>query len=122
MQLRLDPSSRAPLSAQVRDALAARIERGSLAPGERVPPVRELAATLSLAPNTVAKAYRELTAAGLLIGRGRSGTFVAERLPARPSDVKTRLAEAADAYARRARQLGASDAEAVRALRNALGS
>jgi len=121
MQLRLDPSSRAPLSAQLRDALATRIERGRLAPGERLPPVRDLAAELSLATNTVARAYRELEAAGLVVGRGRHGTFVTERLPASASAAEARLAEAAEAYVRRTCQLGAGREDAVRAVRRALG-
>jgi DNA-binding transcriptional regulator YhcF (GntR family) len=119
VEVRFDPSSRVPLSAQLRDAVAERIERGRLSPGERMPPVRELATELSLAPNTVARAYRELEAAGLLEGRGRHGTFVTERLP-RPADAETRLAEAADAFVRRAGQLGAGRAAAERAVRAAL--
>jgi DNA-binding transcriptional regulator YhcF (GntR family) len=119
VEVRLDPSSRVPLSAQLRDAVAERIERGRLVPGERVPPVRELATELSLAANTVARAYRELEAAGLLEGRGRHGTFVTERLP-RPTDVEVRLADAADAFVRRARQLGAGRSAAERAVRAAI--
>jgi DNA-binding transcriptional regulator YhcF (GntR family) len=119
VEVRLDPSSRVPLSAQLRDAVAERIERGRLSPGERMPPVRELATELSLAPNTVARAYRELEAAGLLEGRGRHGTFVTERL-SRSADAEVRLAEAADAFVRRAGQLGAGRAAAERAVRAAL--
>lgn len=120
MDLRLDPSSRVPLSAQLREAIASRVARGRLLPGERLPPVRELAAELGLAANTVAKAYRELEAAGLLVGRGRQGTFVADRLPTRPSDAERRLAEAADAFVGRTRQLGFGRADALRAARRAL--
>ena len=83
--------------------------------------MRDLATELSLAPNTVARAYRELEAVGLVVGRGRAGTFVTERLPATPSGVEARLAEAADAYARRARQLGVTPEDAARAVRRALG-
>jgi DNA-binding transcriptional regulator YhcF (GntR family) len=117
VRIRLDPSSRVPLSAQLRDALAAGIERGRPGPGERVPPVRELALELGLAPNTVARAYRELERAGLLEGRGRRGTFVTDRLP---DPAEGRLADAAEAYARRARQLRVPDEEALRAVRGAL--
>ena len=120
MRFRLDPSSRVPLSAQLRDTLARRIERGRLAPGERLPTVRDLARELRLAPNTVARAYRELEAAQLIEGRGRNGTFVTERLPASPGAAEVRLAQAAEAYARRARQLGATPEDAARAARRAL--
>jgi GntR family transcriptional regulator len=102
---------------QLRDTIRARIERGTLLPGDRVPTVRALADDLGLAPNTVARAYRELESDGWLAGRGRAGTFVAERLPARPSDAEAALAAAADAYARRAAQLGFDREVAVRALK-----
>jgi DNA-binding transcriptional regulator YhcF (GntR family) len=120
MRIRLDPAAREPLSAQLHDALAARIRRGSLLPGERLPTVRDLARELDLAPNTVAKAYRELEAAGHLRTGGRLGTFVADRLPSVPSDADVALEHAADRYARRARQLGASDEDTVAAVRRAL--
>ncbi len=119
MRIRLDPSSRVPLSAQLRDALAGRIRDGRLGPGARVPPVRVLADELGIAPNTVARAYRELEAAGLLLGRGRHGTFVTERPPA-ADDRADALDRAAAAYAARARQLGADRASAVAAVRRAL--
>lgn len=120
MRIRLDPTSRTPPSAQLREAIARRIRSGVLGPGERVPPVRGLAAELGIAPNTVARAYRELEAAGLLEQRGRRGTFVTGRLPVTPDERAERLARAAEAYARRARQLGVRRADALEAVRRAL--
>jgi GntR family transcriptional regulator len=105
-----------PPFAQLRDGIRRQIERGTLLPGDRLPTVRACAQDLSLAPNTVARAYRELEDDGWLVGRGRAGTFVADRLPARPSDRETALAEAAEAYRRRAAQLGFSPKDARRAL------
>ena len=120
MEPTLDPTSRVPLSTQLRESLARDIEDGRLLPGERLPPVRELATSLGIAPNTVAKAYRELVGAGLLVGRGRRGTFVSDRLPIPLTDRERRLTEAAVAYARRSRQIGVSTDEAIRAVRRAL--
>lgn len=120
MRITIDPASRVPLSAQLRDALAAAIEHGRPGPGERLPPVRALALELGLAPNTVARAYRELERAGLLEGRGRHGTFVVDRLPARPSAAEELLADAAEAFARRIRQLGIPRGEALAAVSRAL--
>lgn len=102
---------------QLRDTIRERIERGTLLPGDRIPTVRALASDLGLAPNTVARAYRELESDGWLVGRGRAGTFVADRLPKRPSDAEAALAAAAETYARRAAQLGFGRAVAVRALK-----
>jgi len=119
MRLRIDRSSTVPPYAQVRDGMARLVERGTLAPGSRVPTVRSLADELGLVPNTVARAYRELEGAGLLVARGRSGTFVADRLPARPTDAERRLYDAARVFVTRARQLRVSDADAVRAIHRA---
>ena len=59
-----------------------RVTDQELQPGDRLPPVRTLAAELRLAPNTVAAAYRRLAERGVTIGRGRMGTFIADRPPA----------------------------------------
>jgi GntR family transcriptional regulator len=120
VRIRIDAAGRAPVYAQLRDGIAARIASGRLAPGERIPPVRELAAELRLAPNTVAKAYRELEASGHLVGRGRNGTFVAEDPPARTDDPQAALDDAARAFARRARQLRVPADRALDAARRAL--
>ena len=120
MRIRIDPSSREPASAQLAGAIGAAIERGTLGPGERLPPIRGLAIELGLAANTVAKAYRALEAEGVLEARGRHGSFVAERLPPRFPEADQRLAEAADAFVRRSRQLGFGAPRARRALELAL--
>jgi DNA-binding transcriptional regulator YhcF (GntR family) len=100
---------------QVREGLRRLVERGTLLPGDRVPTVRGLAADLGLAPNTIARAYRDLEHDGWLIGRGRAGTFVADEPPAGPDDPAEQLLEAAGRYLRRATQLG-FDARAARAM------
>jgi GntR family transcriptional regulator len=120
MRMRIDRGSGVPESEQLRRKVAGLIERGTLGPGERLPPVRALAEQLGLAVNTVAKTYRELEDAGLVVARGRLGTFVAETLPARPSAAESRLAEAAETYAGRARQLGFGRSEALEQARRAL--
>jgi DNA-binding transcriptional regulator YhcF (GntR family) len=115
VRIRLDERSPPPLS-----ALAERIQRGSLAPGSRLPTVRALAEDLDLAANTVAKAYRTLEDSGLIEGRGRQGTFVTDRLPKRVPDRERRLEDAADAFVRRGAQLGFGDEDMQRALNRAL--
>ncbi len=78
--------------------------------------MRSLAASLDLAPNTVARAYKELEALGVVETRGRAGTFVAGR------GVGSSLRAAASAYATTVRSLGLTDGEALDAVRRALGS
>lgn len=69
-----------------------------------------------MAVNTVARAYRELEATGLLETRGRFGTFVARVDPA-----DSAMATAAHTYAAAAKALGVSKAEALRYVESALG-
>jgi DNA-binding transcriptional regulator YhcF (GntR family) len=118
MRVRVDRSSASPASEQVARAIRERIERNVLRPGDRLPTVRGLAADLGVATNTVAKAYRFLEAEGLLVGRGRYGTFVAvDASPSRSTRARL-LGEAASEYLRTARALGASGPEAVAAVRS----
>jgi len=87
------------------------VRDGRLVPGSRLPTVRDLAVELGLAPNTVARAYRELETAGILETRGRQGTFVARRDP-----TDAAMAAAARVYADAARALGIGVDESRRYL------
>jgi DNA-binding transcriptional MocR family regulator len=73
-------------AAAVVDAVERAVADGAVAPGDRLPTVRQLASRLGISPTTVAAAYRRLADRGTVIGRGRLGTRVAGRppLPARP--------------------------------------
>ncbi|MFT4471789.1 GntR family transcriptional regulator [Arthrobacter sulfonylureivorans] len=77
-QIRVDLAAPTPPYEQIRSQVASLIAVGTLAAGQRLPPVRSLAADLGVAAGTVARAYKELEAAGLLISRRRHGTTVAE--------------------------------------------
>src|SRR5712671_6476635 len=68
---------RYPLGQQVVDEVRRRVQAGSLGPGERLPPVRGLATTLGVTPETVAGAYKRLVDEGYLRGEVGRGTFVA---------------------------------------------
>jgi DNA-binding transcriptional regulator YhcF (GntR family) len=115
VRLSVDPASGVPPFEQVREGIRAQVESGELAPGHRLPPVRALADSLGLATNTVARAYKELEALGVVETRGRAGTFVAGR------GVASAARAAATAYAASVRALGLSDEEALAAVRRALG-
>ena len=112
----VDPSSPVPPFEQVRDGLAAAVRTGVLVAGDRLPTVRKLAVEVGLASNTVARAYRELEAAGVVETRGRNGTFVA----AYGSDRAMEAALATATYAKRLRELGITVDEAVTLVRRAL--
>jgi DNA-binding transcriptional regulator YhcF (GntR family) len=128
---------------QLRRQLAGLIRGGVLAPGERLPPLRQLAGDLGLAVGTVARTYRELEVAGLVVSRRGGGTRVADPQPAGstaappggvrgPAPAAGRrwasadgggrdvLRRAAEEYVRRARQLGADRDETTEAVRRVL--
>ena len=108
--LTIDPRSAIPPFEQIRSQLAELISAGALQPGDRLPPVRQLAADLGLAVGTANRAYRELEAAGLVVTRRRTGTHIAETARPRNAAESTRmLNEAALAYVRAARTLGATN-------------
>ena len=117
--VRIDLGDPTPPYEQLRRQLALQVETGQLRPDERLPPVRQLARDLGLATGTVARAYRELEAAGLVSSRRGAGTRVRAGAP-QPAQARQRLDEAALAFARIARGLGMSDADARRALEIAL--
>lgn len=105
---------------QLRRQLADLVAAGVLRPGDRLPPLRQLAADLGLAVGTVARTYRELELAGLVVSRRGGGTRVADR-PAVPRLADTDvLAGHAAAFARQVRLLGIADDDAVAAVRRAL--
>lgn len=116
MTITVDQESSVPPYEQVRSQLARQINNGKLPVGAKLPTVRNLAAELGIAPNTVARAYRELEEAGLLDTRGRAGTFVG----ASGDQSRLKAAEAAAAYAETTDGLGLSRSEALAIVRAAL--
>lgn len=106
----LDPDSATPPFEQLRAQVAARAATGDLPAGTRLPPVRTLAADLGVAPGTVARAYKELEADGVVVTEGRRGTFVAA------AEAPADATEAAAEYAATARRLGLTLPEATRLL------
>jgi DNA-binding transcriptional regulator YhcF (GntR family) len=114
--IEVDTASPVPPYEQIRAQLAALIESGELAEGARLPAIRQLAGDLGLAPGTVARAYRELEAAGFVVSRVRHGTTVAARKPPSAAQRRDRLAEAASAYALAARALGLTREQAIAAF------
>jgi len=116
LAITVDAVSPLPPYEQVRLGIAEQIRSGVLAVGTRLPSVRGLAQGLDLAPNTVARAYRELEAAGLVETAGRRGTVVAVT----GDRVGAEAAGAAAAFAATVRRLGLSSAEALALAKAAL--
>ena len=75
----LDLHSGMPVYRQLIDQVRAGMASGTLAVGDQLPTVRQLAVDLAINPNTVLRAYRELELAGLLETQQGTGTFVTEK-------------------------------------------
>jgi DNA-binding transcriptional regulator YhcF (GntR family) len=113
IDLRIDGRGGDPPYEQIRTQIAQQVASGELAPGTKLPTVRSLADTLGIAPNTVARAYRELEHSGVVSTRGRNGTVV-------NGDGSDRAAkEAAVSYADAMRALGVRQDEALELVRRA---
>lgn len=78
MEYSLDTRSGVPFYRQIVQQVKLAIGGGGLRPGEQLPTVRQLAVDLSVNPNTVVRAYRELEYEGLIDTQQGSGTFVAD--------------------------------------------
>ena len=116
--IRLDDRSGVPFYRQIIDQVLLAIAKKRLSPGDRLPTVRSLAVDLSINPNTVAKAYRELEILGILSTQQGSGTFVAAREPEAPALERQRaLARLCDEFAATVTRQGFDLDEAIDALR-----
>ena len=98
MLIHVQPGDELPIYRQIVRQVLDAIAGGRLAPGERMPSHRELAAELVIAPLTVKKAYDELERDGLIETQRGRGTFVSERAvpPADPAENRERLRDAAE--------------------------
>ena len=76
IEFRLDPASGVPTYLQLVHQVEHALRLGYLKPGDQLPKVRDVVASLAINPNTVSKAYRELETKGLIVGRPGQGTFI----------------------------------------------
>lgn len=112
----VDPRCAVPPFEQLRIQLLEQVRSGELAPETRLPTVRKLASDLGVAPNTVARTYRELERAGLIETRGRHGTFVSPH----GDPVQQQAQKAAASFADEIRTLNLAPDEAIALVRAAL--
>ena len=109
-----------PIYEQVRDSLGQLILSGAIAPEEKLPSVRELAARLAINPNTIQRAYRELEARGLIYtvaGKGAFATADGTAVLRRKEELLAQLRKTAGEL----KLLGADCGELIAALRSAYG-
>src|SRR5438876_5922305 len=78
-EFQLDMASGVPVYRQIMDQVMGGIASGTLAPGDQLPTVRQLAVDLAVNPNTIVRAYRELEFRGMLDTQHGTGTFITQR-------------------------------------------
>ena len=112
MLIRIDPSSGESLFDQLAAGVRAEVGRGALRPGDRLPPARELAASLDINVHTVLRAYQELRDEGLVdLRRGRGATITDQAAP------PVELLAAVRSLTTEARRLGVAPATLVAMIR-----
>jgi GntR family transcriptional regulator len=116
MSIVIDTASAVPPYEQLRTQIATQVASGALPAGSKLATVRQMATDLGLAANTVARAYRELEADGVIATHGRRGTFVSSAVLSDAPDAVNGLAHE---YVAAARRLGLTSAEAIRLVEQA---
>jgi GntR family transcriptional regulator len=108
-----------PLYRQIVNQIRYMVASGVLEVGEELPPIRTLALQLKVTPNTIVKAYDELQAAGVVVKRHGSGTFVSDAGPSRLATRERRriIEERIDALLAEARHLNFSLDDLFNAIR-----
>ncbi len=116
LQILVDLTSGVPPYEQIRLQIGAHVAAGRLRADDRLPTIRALAADLGVAAGTVARAYRELEANGVVVTRRRSGTVVAAGTA--PAD--DTLQRAAATFVGTARAAGLDDEQTLELVRGVL--
>jgi GntR family transcriptional regulator len=109
-EVSIDRDAEVPMGVQLGWALCASIEEGNFKPGQRLPPLREMAETTGLNINTVRVVYQRLEQKGLIQSQQGSGTFVASTPP------RSELARIATDAAREAHETGVDPRDVAAAL------
>jgi GntR family transcriptional regulator len=109
VQFRLDPASGVPTYLQIVQQVEHALRLGYLKPGDQLPKVREVVASLAINPNTVLKAYRDLEHKGLASGRPGRGTFIDASLGEATLPVLTELRGSLRSWLARADAAGLDD-------------
>jgi GntR family transcriptional regulator len=112
---RLDAGSGVPIYRQLMHQVRQEVLLGRLRPGDQLPTVKEVVDAISVNPNTVTKAYRELEHEGVVRSRQGVGTFVADTSQTASMTAHPALLASAVRWVRRARDEGLS-AEEIQAL------
>lgn len=117
VEFRLELKSGVPVYRQLMDQVLIGVASGALLPGDQLPTVRQLAVDLSINPNTVVRAYKELEIRGFLTTQQGTGTFITSQ-PVKRDEVQRqeRLSRMVAEFVARAASDGYSIAEIAERL------
>ena len=110
--LHLDYRDARPIYAQILDGFRDQIRSGVLQPGDKMPSVRELATQLTINPNTIQRAYRELETSGYIASVPGKGSFVCN-LPGAAGKETTALLKTFDQTAEALLSMGITKEELI---------
>ena len=117
----IDLYSGVPVYRQLIDQARSGVASGSLTAGDQLPTVRQLAVDLSINPNTVMRAYRELELGGLLETQQGTGTFIAnKKLEKNSAERERELSQMVGEIAARAGAAGFTVEDLIDRLRDLL--
>lgn len=105
-----------PVYIQIAERLRNDIITGNYAPGEQIPPVRQLAVTAAVNPNTMQRALTELKNQGLICARDTSGCFVTEDVEILSDAKKNAAKELVSNFLRQAEYMSISKEELIRMI------
>ncbi|MFL5912498.1 MAG: GntR family transcriptional regulator [Gaiellaceae bacterium] len=115
IEFHLDGRSGVPAYLQLVQQVRQAVRLGILRPGDQLPTVKEVVTSLTINPNTVLHAYRQLDLEGLVEGKRGVGTFISsDPVPPPPDELKN-LRSSLERWAARARSAGLDD-ESIAAL------
>jgi len=118
-QLGLDLDSGVPVYRQIIDQVVGGIAAGTLAAGQQLPTVRQLAVDLAINPNTVIRAYRELEIRGVLETQQGTGTFIShQKIPRDNAERQRRLSQLVGEFTARAGSEGFKTEELIERLQD----
>ncbi len=123
MQIHISSSDGVAIYLQIVNQVKYLVASGRLTPGAELPPIRVLAERLLINPSTVARAYRELEAAGIVEKRRTAGTYVSDQgSPLARRERMKILSERVDALLAEARQMNITLEDVIKLIeqRNAV--
>ena len=106
----------APVYIQIAERLRTDIINGTYAPGEQIPPVRQLAITAAVNPNTMQRAFSELETEGLLCAKGTQGRYVTEDIAILSSARRTAARQLVSDFIKQAESISMSKAELIKMI------